>query len=54
MERQSETGNFKFKLINNNAAWDKIDNKVKINFYGFLVFNIYAILLNINFIRVAV
>ncbi len=30
---QSEIGGFKFKIINNKAAWDTIDNKIKINFY---------------------
>lgn len=33
LETQSEIGNFKFKITNNNDAWDKIDNKIKINFY---------------------
>jgi signal transduction histidine kinase len=33
LETQSEIGNFKFKIINNKAAWDTIDNKIKINFY---------------------
>jgi len=33
LETQSEIGNFKFKIINNKAAWDTIDSKIKINFY---------------------
>ena len=33
LETQSEISQFKFKIINNKAAWDIIDNKIKINFY---------------------
>jgi len=33
LEAQSKISNFKYKIINNNAAWDSIGNKIKINFY---------------------
>lgn len=33
LETQNEIGNFKFKIINNKAACDRINNKIKINFY---------------------
>ncbi|OGS70037.1 MAG: hypothetical protein A3F91_12685 [Flavobacteria bacterium RIFCSPLOWO2_12_FULL_35_11] len=33
LNTQSEIGSFNFKIINNKAAWDTIDNKIKINFY---------------------
>jgi signal transduction histidine kinase len=33
LETQSKISNFKFKIINNKAAWDTIGNKIKINFY---------------------
>ena len=33
LKSQSEIGGFDFKIINNKAAWDTIDNKIKINFY---------------------
>jgi len=33
LNAQSEIGSFNFKIINNKAAWDTIDNKIKINFY---------------------
>lgn len=33
LKTQSEIGNFKFEIINNNVGWDKIDDRIKINFY---------------------
>ena len=33
LETQSEISGFKYKIINNKAAWDSIGNKIKINFY---------------------
>ncbi|PKP29117.1 MAG: hypothetical protein CVU01_01565 [Bacteroidetes bacterium HGW-Bacteroidetes-18] len=33
LETQSEISGFDFKIMNNKAAWDTIDNKIKINFY---------------------
>jgi signal transduction histidine kinase len=33
LETQSKISNFKYKIINNKAAWDSIGNKIKINFY---------------------
>jgi len=33
LETQSKISNFKYKIMNNKAAWDSIGNKIKINFY---------------------
>ncbi len=33
LKTQSEISNFKYRIVNNKAAWDTIDNKIKINFY---------------------
>lgn len=33
LNSQSEISGFDFKIMNNKAAWDTIDNKIKINFY---------------------
>jgi signal transduction histidine kinase len=33
LETQSKISGFKFKIVNNKAAWDTIGNKIKINFY---------------------
>lgn len=33
LKSQSEISGFDFKIMNNKAAWDTIDNKIKINFY---------------------
>ncbi|MHB1147137.1 MAG: tetratricopeptide repeat-containing sensor histidine kinase [Lutibacter sp.] len=33
LETQSEISGFDFKIMNNKAAWDTVDNKIKINFY---------------------
>jgi len=33
LKSQSEISGFDFKIMNNKAAWDSINNKIKINFY---------------------